>query len=71
MVWGNDGLYNTNIDRIANEGIMFTDHYAQPSCTAGRAANYRAISYTKWNDYSRTSRAALGLQQGRLPWLKF
>jgi hypothetical protein len=33
---GNDGLYNTNIDRIANEGIMFTDHYAQPSCTAGR-----------------------------------
>jgi len=31
--------YNTpNIDRIANEGIMFTEHYAQPSCTAGRAA---------------------------------
>ncbi|NEU33983.1 sulfatase-like hydrolase/transferase, partial [bacterium LRH843] len=24
--------YNTpNIDRIAKEGIMFTDHYAQPS----------------------------------------
>lgn len=31
--------YNTpNIDRIAKEGIMFTEHYAQPSCTAGRAA---------------------------------
>ncbi|QCZ94918.1 arylsulfatase [Salinimonas iocasae] len=31
--------YNTpNIDRIAEEGILFTDHYAQPSCTAGRAA---------------------------------
>ena len=31
--------YNTpNIDRIAKEGIMFTDHYAQPSSTAGRAA---------------------------------
>ncbi|MFY8274728.1 arylsulfatase [Pseudoalteromonas sp. SSDWG2] len=31
--------YNTpNIDRIANEGALFTDHYAQPSCTAGRAA---------------------------------
>ena len=30
--------YNTpNIDRIAKEGIMFTDHYAQPSSTAGRA----------------------------------
>jgi arylsulfatase len=27
-----------NIDRIAKEGILFTDHYAQPSCTAGRAA---------------------------------
>ena len=31
--------YNTpNIDRIAKEGIMFTDHYAQPSSTAGRAS---------------------------------
>lgn len=27
-----------NIDRIANEGILFTDHYGQASCTAGRAA---------------------------------
>ena len=27
-----------NIDRIANEGAVFTDHYAHPSCTAGRAA---------------------------------
>src|SRR5687767_5135091 len=27
-----------NIDRIAKEGMLFTDHYAQPSCTAGRAA---------------------------------
>jgi len=27
-----------NIDRIASEGILFTDHYGQPSCTAGRAA---------------------------------
>jgi arylsulfatase A-like enzyme len=27
-----------NIDRIAKEGIVFTDHYGQPSCTAGRAA---------------------------------
>jgi len=27
-----------NIDRIASEGMLFTDHYAQPSCTAGRAA---------------------------------
>jgi len=27
-----------NIDRIAKEGMLFTDHYAHPSCTAGRAA---------------------------------
>jgi len=27
-----------NIDSIAKNGILFTDHYAQPSCTAGRAA---------------------------------
>ncbi|MBS0642929.1 MAG: arylsulfatase [Acetobacteraceae bacterium] len=27
-----------NIDSIANEGMLFTDHYGQPSCTAGRAA---------------------------------
>ncbi|WP_336514506.1 arylsulfatase [Pollutibacter soli] len=26
-----------NIDRLANQGILFTDHYAAPSCTAGRA----------------------------------
>jgi arylsulfatase A-like enzyme len=27
-----------NIDRIAKDGMLFTDHYGQPSCTAGRAA---------------------------------
>src|SRR5437763_15387478 len=27
-----------NIDRIANEGALFMDHYAEASCTAGRAA---------------------------------
>ena len=27
-----------NIDSIAKDGILFTDHYGQPSCTAGRAA---------------------------------
>jgi len=27
-----------NIDRIADEGLSFTDYYAQQSCTAGRAA---------------------------------
>ncbi len=36
-----DGLvgYRTpNIDRIANEGMRFTDYYAEQSCTAGRSA---------------------------------
>ena len=27
-----------SIDSIAKEGMLFTDHYAQPSCTAGRSA---------------------------------
>jgi len=27
-----------NIDQIAREGMLFTDHYAEPSCTPGRAA---------------------------------
>ncbi|EAR56238.1 arylsulfatase [Photobacterium sp. SKA34] len=35
---GTMGYKTPNIDRIANEGIKFTDHYAQPSSTAGRAA---------------------------------
>jgi len=52
VIWGDDvgwsnvsaygmgvmGYTTPNIDRIAVEGIRFTDHYAQPSCTAGRAA---------------------------------
>jgi arylsulfatase len=44
--WFNPSCYNRgmmrfttpNIDRIANEGAMFTTWYAQQSCTAGRAA---------------------------------
>ena len=52
VIFGDDvGMYNIsayhrgmmggstpNIDRIAEEGAMFTDYYAQQSCTAGRAA---------------------------------
>ncbi len=32
------GYRTPNIDRIANEGMVFTDYYAEQSCTAGRAA---------------------------------
>ncbi|SHG36720.1 arylsulfatase [Kaistia soli DSM 19436] len=43
--WSNIGVYNQGImsgrtphlDQIANEGMRFTDYYAEASCTAGRA----------------------------------
>ena len=52
VIWGDDigetnisaysrgrmGYMTPNIDRIANEGALFTDYYAEQSCTAGRAA---------------------------------
>lgn len=30
--------WTPNIDSIAKNGILFTDHYGQPSCTAGSLA---------------------------------
>ncbi len=52
VIWGDDigwsnlscyengrmGYQTPNIDRIANEGMRFTDCYAEQSCTAGRSA---------------------------------
>ena len=52
VLWGDDigvanvsaytfgvmGYKTPNIDRIAREGMMFTDYYAEQSCTAGRAS---------------------------------
>src|SRR5689334_6988606 len=52
VIWGDDigrdnisayslgimGYHTPNIDRIANEGALFTDAYAQQSCTAGRSS---------------------------------
>ena len=52
IIWGDDigqsnisaysrgmmGYKTPNIDRIANEGVMFTDYYAEQSCTAGRSS---------------------------------
>ena len=43
--WFNVGAYNQglmyqttpNLDKLASEGMRFTDYYAEPSCTAGRA----------------------------------
>ena len=52
IIWGDDigqsnisayshgvmGYKTPNIDRIAKEGMMFTDYYGEQSCTAGRAS---------------------------------
>lgn len=52
IIWGDDvgqsnisaysrgmmGYQTPNIDRVAKEGVMFTDYYAEQSCTAGRSA---------------------------------
>ena len=52
IIWGDDiGIYNIsayndgamgyrtpNIDRIADEGLRFTDYYGDQSCTAGRSS---------------------------------
>jgi arylsulfatase A-like enzyme len=52
VMWGDDigisnlscysdglmGYRTSNIDRIADEGMRFTDYYGEQSCTAGRSA---------------------------------
>ncbi|MCB1992335.1 MAG: sulfatase-like hydrolase/transferase, partial [Geminicoccaceae bacterium] len=52
VIWGDDigqsnisaytrglmGYETPNIDRIANEGMLFTDYYGEQSCTAGRSS---------------------------------
>ncbi len=35
---GNEHVTTTNIDRIANEGMLFTDAYVNPQCTPSRAS---------------------------------
>jgi len=32
------GYQTPNIDRIADEGMLFTDYYGEQSCTAGRSS---------------------------------
>ena len=38
------GYRTPNIDRLAKEGMMFTDYYAEQSCTAGRSAFITGIA---------------------------
>jgi Sulfatase len=39
------GYHTPNIDRIANEGAIFTDYYGQQSCTAGRRRSLQAKAH--------------------------
>ena len=76
IIWGDDvGMWNIshnnngmmgyetpNIDRIAREGISFTDYYGQQSCTAGRAA------FMGGNVPLRTGMTKVGLPGAKEGW---
>src|SRR5467141_1708082 len=74
IIWGDDigqsnvsaysrgvmGYTTPNIDRLAGEGVMFTDYYAEQSCTAGRA------SFITGQSGLRTGMTKVGLPGARL-----
>jgi arylsulfatase A-like enzyme len=78
VIWGDDigtwnishnnrgmmGYKTPNIDRIAREGVGFTDYYAQQSCTAGRAA------FLGGNVPVRTGMTKVGLPGAKEGWQK-
>jgi len=78
VIWGDDiGIWNIshnsrgmmgyetpNIDRIADEGVSFTDYYGQQSCTAGRAA------FVGGNVPVRTGMTKVGLPGAEEGWQK-
>ena len=78
VIWGDDigtwnisqrnlgmmGYRTPNIDRIAKEGVAFTDYYAQQSCTAGRAA------FIGGNVPVRTGMTKVGLPGAEQGWQK-
>ncbi len=69
VIWGDDigqsnistytfgvmGYRTPNIDRIAREGMMFTDYYGEQSCTAGRS------SFVTGQSVFRTGLSKVGL----------
>jgi len=69
VIWGDDigqsnisaytmglvGYRTPNIDRVANEGMIFTDYYGEQSCTAGRS------SYIMGQSVYRTGLSKVGL----------
>ncbi|MFY9974883.1 MAG: arylsulfatase [Chromatiaceae bacterium] len=78
VIWGDDigttnisfnnrglmGYRTPNIDRIANEGLSFTDYYGQQSCTAGRAA------FLGGNNPLRTGMTKVGVPGASEGWQK-
>ena len=74
VIWGDDigqsnisyfthgmmGYQTPNIDRIAAEGMAFTDYYGEQSCTAGRA------SFIMWQSVFRTGLSKVGLAGAEL-----
>ena len=74
VIWGDDvgqsnisaytmglmGYQTPNIDRIANEGMIFTDYYGEQSCTAGRS------SYIMGQSVFRTGLSKVGLPGAEL-----
>lgn len=78
VIWGDDigtwnishnnrgmmGYMTPNIDRIAREGLAFTDYYGQQSCTAGRAA------FIAGNVPVRTGMTKVGMPGAKEGWQK-
>ncbi len=78
VIWGDDigtwnishnsrgmmGYTTPNIDRIAREGVSFTDYYGQQSCTAGRAA------FLNGSVPVRTGMTKVGLPGAKEGWQK-
>jgi arylsulfatase len=74
VIWGDDigqtnvsaythglmGYKTPNIDRIANEGMIFTDYYGEQSCTAGRS------SFVTGQSVFRTGLSKVGLPGAEL-----
>lgn len=74
VIWGDDigianlsaytmglmGYHTPNIDRIADEGMLFTDYYGEQSCTAGRS------SYITGQSVFRTGLSKVGLPGAEL-----
>lgn len=74
VIWGDDvgqsnisaytrgmmGYHTPNIDRIAEEGMLFTDYYGEQSCTAGRS------SFIMGQSVFRTGLSKVGLPGAEL-----